>query len=214
MNSRRVVLINTIVILLLLIGIAVGAYYYVQSVNYVSTDNARIDGQQITITAPASGQLTGWNGEVGKVYTSGETVGTITSTPGGSHIALTFPTNGTIVQQTAVQGSFVAPGTPLARAFDMNNLWVTANIDETALNDIKIGQDVDVYVDAYPGTVLTGKVSKIGLTTAATFSLLPQSNTTANYTKVTQVIPVTITLDSYKGVSLAPGMSTTVRIHK
>ncbi len=45
----------------------------------------------------------------------------------------------------------------IAYAFDMNNLWVTANIEETDVDDVQKGQDVDVYVDAYPDTTLTGK---------------------------------------------------------
>ena len=70
-----------------------------------------------------------------------------------------------------------------------------------------------MYVDAYPDTTLTGKVEQVGLTTANTFSMLPSSNATANYTKVTQVVPVKISLDS-KSVNIVPGMNVTVRIHK
>jgi multidrug resistance efflux pump len=77
-----------------------------------------------------------------------------------------------------------------------------------------VSQTVDVYVDSFPGTALTGKVDQIGLATAGTFSLLPTSNTTGNYTKVTQVIPIKISLDGYRGLGLVPGMSVSIRIHK
>jgi multidrug resistance efflux pump len=95
----------------------------------------------------------------------------------------------------------------------MNNLVVTANIDETKIQDVKVGDVVDVYVDAFPGTTLNGNVKSIGLATASTFSLLPTSNTNANFTKVTQVIPVTIKLNNIPG-GLVPGMNVSVRIHK
>ncbi|WP_249652471.1 HlyD family efflux transporter periplasmic adaptor subunit, partial [Lysinibacillus sp. D4A1_S13] len=73
----------------------------------------------------------------------------------------------------------VGAGSPIAYAFDMNNLWVTANIEETEVDDVQKGQDVDVYVDASPDTTLTGKVEQVGLTTANTFSMLRSSNATA-----------------------------------
>ncbi|GAA3333448.1 hypothetical protein GCM10020331_097520 [Ectobacillus funiculus] len=55
-----------------------------------------------------------------------------------------------------------------------------------------------MYVDAFPNTTLTGTVDQVGLTTANTFSLIPSGSTTANYTKVTQVVPVRIALDHTK----------------
>jgi multidrug resistance efflux pump len=212
MNSSRIVLVNVIVILLLIVGGGAAVYYYTQSANYVSTNNARIDGQPISIAAPSTGKLVEWHGEIGRAFAANERIGVV-HTPGGD-VNINFPLAGTIVQQSAVINTFVAAGTPLARAYDLNNLWVTANIEETKINDIKYGQMVDVYVDAFPGTALTGTVSKLGLATAGTFSLLPAGNTTANYTKVTQVIPVTIALEGYRGLTLVPGMSVTVRIHK
>ena len=148
---------------------------------------------------------------IGKTYNTGQKVGSISS--GTNRVDITFPVGSTIVQQSAVPNSFIAVGTPLARAYDLTHLYVTANINETDINRIKADQTVDVYLDAFPGTNLTGKVNRIGLATANTFSLLPTSNTTSNYTKVTQVVPINITLDSYNGLDIVPGMSASVRIH-
>ncbi|MEW9698448.1 HlyD family secretion protein [Paenibacillus sp. SI8] len=214
MNSKMV-LINVIVILIILAGLGTAAYYYNQSANFISTDNAHIDGQQVTIAATASGKLTDWNGQIGKAFSSGDRIGSVMliGQPTASKIDIEAPTSATIVQQSVVPNSFVSAGAILARAYDLNNLWVTANIEEKSYNNIKTGQTVDVYVDAFPGTILSGKVDKIGLATTGTFSLMPSSNTNANYTKVAQVLPVTVVLDGYKGVALAPGMSVKVRIH-
>jgi len=184
----------------------------------LSTDNASITGQQVSIVAPASGKLTNWNGNIGSSFSKDQQIGTILAagpeSAAPSNIPISVPTNGTVVQNNAVKDSFVAAGTPLATTYDMSNLWVTANIDETAINEVNPNQDVDIYIDAFPNTPLKGKVDSIGLATSGTFSILPENNTTGNYTKVTQEIPVTITIDDTKRLDLVPGMNVTVKIHK
>ncbi|MBV7508233.1 HlyD family efflux transporter periplasmic adaptor subunit [Bacillus sp. sid0103] len=217
MSTKRLLLLN-IIMLLVLVGAGVGGYaYYNRTANYLTTDNAQIAGQQVTIAAPASGKLTDWKGNVGDRFTKDSTIGTITTTGKDGtpeKMKVTLPTDGTIVQNNAVQNSFVAAGTPLAQVYDLTKLWVTANIDETDIDEIAVGQNVDIYVDAFPNSTLKGKVQQIGLATAGTFSLLPSSNTTGNYTKVTQVVPVKVTIDDNKGVAIVPGMNVTVRIQK
>lgn len=217
MNTRRLLFLN-IIILIILVGGGFAAYsYYNRSVNYLSTDNAQISGQQVTISATANGKLVDWKGNVGDHFSKDDEIATI-ATMGAdgkpATLSVTLPTNGTVVQSNAVKDSFVAAGMPLAQVFDLDKLWVTANIEETNIDKLSVGQDVDVYVDAFPNTSLKGKIDKIGLATAGTFSLLPTTNSSANYTKVTQVIPVKITIDNYKGLELVPGMNATVRIHK
>ena len=216
MNARRLLLINVIIILVIIIAGFVGYYFYNQSTMYLSTDDASVTGTEITIAAPVAGKLENWNGTNGTTFNSGDTVGSIQVSENGKTVDMNvpMPVSGTIVQNQAVNNEYVAPGTPLAYAFDMHNLWVNANIKETEINSVKVGQDVDVYVDAYPGITIKGTVSSIGLATANTFSLLPSQSATGDFTKVTQVIPVKITLQGYQGIGLTPGMSATVRIHK
>ena len=219
MNTRRLLLLN-IVILIILVGGGFAAYsYYNNKVNYLSTDNAQIAGQQVTIYATANGKLTDWTGKIGSHFSKGDQIGTILSagaTPTSSPVEMpiTLPSDGTVVQSNAVKDNFVAAGTPLAQVFDLDHLWITANIQETDIDTIEVNQDVDIYVDAFPNTSLKGKVEQIGLATAGTFSLLPSSNTSGNYTKVTQNIPVMISIEDNKGLNIVPGMNVTVRIHK
>ncbi|MED1469974.1 efflux RND transporter periplasmic adaptor subunit [Bacillus salipaludis] len=217
MSAKRLLLIN-IIMLLVLVGGGFGIYaYYNKSVNYLTTDNAQIAGQQVTIAATANGKLTNWNANVGDHFSKDDKVGTITTTGADGKpvkMNVTLPTDGTIVQSNAVQDSFVAAGTPLAQVYNLDKLWVTANIEETSIDEIAVGQDVDIYVDAFPNSELKGKVKQIGLATSGTFSLLPSTNTTGNYTKVTQVVPVKVSIDDNKGVAIVPGMNVTVRIHK
>jgi multidrug resistance efflux pump len=216
---RKIIFINIITLVVLVAAGFGGYYYYDQSVNYVKTDNAKIDGQQIIITSPAAGKLESWSGQFGKTYSANEAIGKIMSAPQTQgdkphEVSVSVPTTATIVQTTALKDQLVGAGTTLGYAYNLNNLWVTANIKETEVENVKKGQDVDIYVDAYPDTTLTGKVEFVGLTTANTFSLLPSGNSTANYTKVEQVVPVRISLDHNKSLDIVPGMNVSVRIHK
>lgn len=216
MNSFRIVMISFLAFLLVVIGGLVGYYFYNQSTLYLQTDNAQVAGQAIGIAAPVSGKLVNWNGLTNSKFSAGNTVGQIevSGPTGTSKVDITMPQDGTIVENNGVNNEFVIPGTPLAQAYDLNHLWVVANINETSINDVNVGQKVDVYVDAFPGVTFSGTVSEIGLATLGTFSMLPSSNTNGNFTKVTQVIPVKITLQTNGGSGLVPGMSATVRIHK
>lgn len=213
MSAKRLLLINMIVILVIIIGGFAAYYFYNQSTLYLKTDDAAIAGQEIVVAAPATGKLIRWTGDVGTDFTSGATVGQIAA-GAGTPMIITMPQDATIVRNQAVQNEIVAAGTPLAYAYNLQDLWLTANIKETQITDVKVGQAVDVYVDAFPGITLKGTISQIGLATASTFSLLPSSNVSGNFTKVTQVIPIQIKLQGDEGVGIAPGMSASVRIHK
>ena len=109
-------------------------------------------------------------------------------------------------------GAIISAGSPIVTLFDDSNIWVTANIDENKIDEVRPGQTVEVTVDSLGGTVLKGKVQGITPATASSFSLLPASNTSANFTKVSQVVPVRITLDNTDGLALIPGSSVEVKI--
>lgn len=209
--SSKAILINVIVIIVILLGAGAGIYYYNQSTSYVKTDNAQVAGQAISIVSPAGGRIERWSGTTGQTFSTNSRIGSVKT--GGTALDITMPAAGTIVQSSVDEGSMVAQGSVLGRAYDFNNLWINANIEETSINDVKEGQTVDVYVDAFPDTTLSGRIESIGLATASTFSLLPTSNSNANYTKVTQVIPVVIKIEGYKGIGIVPGMNASVRVH-
>ncbi len=226
MNSsfRKLFLLNLLVLIVLVGGGFTGYYFYNQNINYLKTDNAQIQGQAIAISAPAAGKITAWNGVVGKKYRAGDVLGTVqVANPAAAadanaspfrNMDITIPQDGTIVEQNVVVNAYTSPAFPLAHAYDLEHMWVTANIKETNLNDISKGDYVDIYADAYPDTTLNGRITQIGLYTASTFSILPSSNSSGNYTKVTQVIPVSISIDGNRGLNLVPGMNVSVRIHK
>ena len=96
----------------------------------------------------------------------------------------------------------------------LGSMEAVVNVDENDINSIKLGQKAEISVDAVLGEQITGTVSEIQGGAAGVFSLFPQSNTSGNFQKVTQVIPVKIAISNPSGVALVPGMNVYVKIHK
>jgi membrane fusion protein (multidrug efflux system) len=116
------------------------------------------------------------------------------------------PVAGRVTKLTAAKGGYAQTGQSLMM-FVPREVWVTANLKETQLVDIRPGQGVDILVDAYPGHPLRGHVESIQSGSGAAFSLLPPENATGNYVKVVQRVPVKIVFDAPPDVYLGPGMS-------
>ena len=120
---------------------------------------------------------------------------------------------GRLVDRIGVR-AVVIPGLTVVQVTDLNSVNVTAYVDEGAINNVKVGQDVDIHIDAYSDTSFTGKVQRIVMATAGQFSLLPtEDNVSGNFTKVGQRIPVVISLDGTSGKAVMPGLSVSVTIH-
>ena len=108
-------------------------------------------------------------------------------------------------------GEYVAAGQRILMLHNPNEVWVEANIKETQVGQVKLGQTVHVTVDAYPGVKFTGKVTRIGSATTARFALLPTPNPSGNFTKITQRMPVKIDMVEMPK-PLTPGMMVEVEI--
>jgi multidrug resistance efflux pump len=215
---KRATKIRLFVILGLAVLAAVGflAYYIVNTSNYVTTDNAQIDGNQISINAPATGTLIDWRGQQGTALHKNAPVGRI-EIQGGyvrPQMVIRSPADGVVAVDNGVEGSFVTSGAQLAIAYDSAGVFVTARVKETDIDKVQVGRAVDIAVDAFPGDPLTGRVVEVQTGAAGVFSLFPQSNTSGNFQKVTQVIPVKISIDDLKDLPLVPGMNVTVKIHR
>ena len=127
------------------------------------------------------------------------------------------PADGFIAKKSVEKGQFSSPGVPLIGFVDADERWVTANFKETDLESIKVGQPVDINVDALSSRTLHGTVSNIMAATGATFTLLPPDNATGNFTKVVQRVPVRIKIDKMdpKDIEqLRAGLSAVVKVHK
>lgn len=128
-----------------------------------------------------------------------------------AHTSITSPINGIVAKKVAKVGEVVKPGQPVVVVVDLNNIWVEANLEETKVEHVRLGQSVDLKVDAYPKSRFTGKVVNIGAVAASEFSLIPESRSAGSFTKVTQRIPIKIKVIE-PAQQLRPGMMVVVGI--
>ena len=125
-----------------------------------------------------------------------------------SYTGIRASLSGRIASKSVAVGDYVQVGQNLM-ALVPDAVWVTANFKETDLDHMRVGQPVDIYVDAYPEKVFHGHVDSFQAGSGAAFSLLPPQNATGNYVKVVQRVPVKIVFASPPGGHwlLGPGMS-------
>jgi multidrug resistance efflux pump len=123
------------------------------------------------------------------------------------------PSDGQLGQVTVRRGAFVNSGAQLMGLVPQQ-MWVIANLKETQMNGVRVGQSATFKVDALDGAVLTGQVERISPATGSEFSVLPADNATGNYVKIAQRIPVRIRIDAGQQLAsrLRPGMSVIVSI--
>jgi membrane fusion protein (multidrug efflux system) len=105
------------------------------------------------------------------------------------------PVSGYVAKRVAQVGQQVNPGTALMAIVPLNEVWVDANYKETQLMRLRIGQPVDVTVDAYNGLAFHGRIHGFSPGTGSAFDLLPPQNATGNWIKIVQRLPVKIDLD-------------------
>ena len=121
---------------------------------------------------------------------------------------------GGVVDRTFVDvGEYVTPGQRLVLVHDPARVWVEANIKETNIRSLSVGQSVDIKVDAYPGEEFKGTVQIVGSAATSQFALLPSPNPSGNFTKITQRLPIRIAIENPEE-KLRPGMMVEVKIPK
>ncbi len=131
-----------------------------------------------------------------------------------SYATILAPIDGVVSKKSVNVGDLVAAGQPLMAVASTTSIWVTANLKETQIGNVRVGQPVDIKVDAYPRAKFTGKVESIASATGATFALIPPDNASGNFTKVVQRVPVRIavTQDAASDPALRQGLSVEVTI--
>jgi multidrug resistance efflux pump len=225
-GRRRRIIIPLLAVVLS--GAIFGVTYWRDQTLYVSTDNAQVAGSLVQVGSINAGRVSAVNVDIGSTVQQGETIATVilpttlSVTSSGTpqlgfqatqdqQAAVVAPMNGVVVQRLANPGDTVAQGQAIVTIVDPNQLWVQAQIEETKISRVKVGQPVDVHVDTL-GVDLPGRVTAVDRASAASFSLLPQGNTSGNFTKVTQLVPVKIAVD-YGNQPLVLGSSVEVKIH-
>ncbi|MBV9577989.1 MAG: efflux RND transporter periplasmic adaptor subunit [Chloroflexi bacterium] len=206
--SRRVVL---PVLAVILVIAAIFLYNIWQDGQmYVSTDNAQIGGQPVQVGSVNAGRVDSIQPNIGDQVHRGDVVAGVALPSqvgvgqngepkmgflgaGDTHVDVQAPVDGVVIAEPVAVGATVSAGQSIVSIVDPTQLWVTANIDETDFGRVKVGQPVTVHVDALNADV-QGKVEAVTPATENTFSMLPSNNTSGNFTKVTQLVPVRISV--------------------
>lgn len=125
-----------------------------------------------------------------------------------SYCKVVAPRDGRVTRKAVEVGAYVREGQALM-ALVAPEIWVVANFKETQLKQMRVGQTVEIEVDAYPDRRLRGRVDSFQAGSGARFSVMPPENATGNYVKVVQRVPVKIVFDEDASVlkRLGPGLS-------
>jgi membrane fusion protein (multidrug efflux system) len=131
-----------------------------------------------------------------------------------SYATIKAPLNGIVSKRSVNVGDYVSSGQALLAIVDQENIWVIANLKETQMTNVRVGQPVAIKIDAYPREKFRGTVQSIAPATGSTFALIPPDNASGNYTKVVQRVPVRIAIDlsSDPAGELRQGLSAVVTI--
>lgn len=131
-----------------------------------------------------------------------------------TYTVIKAPYSGMMGRKTIQEGQQIQPGQPLVSIVNEKRKWVTANFKETQIEGIRVGQEVNLEVDAISGRIYKGKIEAISASTGAKFSLLPPDNSTGNFVKIVQRIPVKIRFISNDTDEVKPGMNVLVSVYK
>ena len=138
-----------------------------------------------------------------------------------SYYRIYAPSDGVIAKRWYLPGDIIQPGQTILTLNQGGDLWVQMYLEETKFKSIEMGQEAQFVLDAYKHLTFKGHIYYIGSNAASEFSLIPPSNASGNYTKVTQRIPIKVSVDKcyhhdkeVEMPALVSGMSATVKIKK
>jgi len=200
------------VIIVLMLAIATGVYfgiqYFIESSRYIVTENARVTTNLATIMPTVPGRLERFTIYEGRQVARDEVLGWVENSE-----AFRSPFDGIVVRANAQQDQIVSPMETLAVIADMGNLHIQANIEETYISAVQIGQEVTVTIDALGRRQFNGYVYSIGRVTDAELTGTAMFfNTGGTFTKVTQLIPVRINITDDINLDSIIGLNASVRI--
>ena len=130
-----------------------------------------------------------------------------------SYTRVIAPEDGLVSKVSVQPGQMIQVGQPLAELVPQRT-YVIANYKETQVGRLRAGQPVKVHIDAFPGVEIEARVESLSGGTGARFSLLPPDNTSGNFVKVVQRVPVRMAWVSLPGdLPLRAGLSVTATVH-
>jgi multidrug resistance efflux pump len=197
-----------VLVLALLVAAMVAYSMYREAQLYVSTDNAQLSGEPVQVGSMNAGRVVSLPVKVGDRVSRGAVLAQVAlpSQVGvaqngqaeldflgnaDTKVGVPSPIDGVVIATPVAIGATVQAGQAIVELVDPRQLWVNANIDETSIGRVQVGDAVTVHVDALNDDV-PGVVEAITPATAATFSLLPSNNAAGTFNKVAQLVPVRI----------------------
>jgi multidrug resistance efflux pump len=191
-------------------------HYLLVSSQYVTTDNATIDGKATDVVAPVSGVLERWDVQDGDLVRDRQPLGRIrVGGSDGPQKVVRASGDGQVARSRVTDGEWVTAGRRLATTFDGAGLYVTARVPEEEIADVRVGAPVGIAVDALPGRELPGMVTEIQMGTASRFTVYPnlEDNPTSP-DRTDEWVAVRVAFLDTGGFEPRPGMSVTARIHR
>ncbi len=204
-----------IVAIVAVMVVATAFYLNYQKTNFVKTENASIQSNMITVSSKMAGSVLDVKVKQGDYVKKGDVIMEIEPlTPDTSQIDNSFvraTTDGTVLKTLNNVGQSITAGQTVCYIADEQNVYVIANIDEKDINNIHIGQNVDVIIDQYEGEKFSGRIVEVGSATLSAFSIVPSSSS-GSFVKSTQLAPVKIKFEQNIDDVLI-GANATVNIH-
>ncbi len=197
-----------LIALVVVIAAITGGYFVLRDMNLLTTDNVKVTASLHAITPSGAGKLRRLMVKKGDVVKKDQILALSENTG-----YLKSPVDGAIVECDVAEGQTVGPSTVIAVVADTRDIYIQANVEETAIRRVRAGQAVRVTLDAYPGQAFSGVVREIDSITQSAISGNAMSySTSGTYTKVTQTIPVKIDLAGGIDLSGLIGTNATVSI--
>jgi len=195
------------VIVILLAGLGIAGYFIYEGSFYYQTDNAKVDTVIHQLTANASGQLVRMDVSQGDEVKAGQILAQVEKGP-----YVRSPVDGTVTDVKMQKGDYVTASDVILVVAKTSDMYITANVEETNILKIRMGQSVSVSLDAY-GRSFDGYVADVNTVTSTKLTGSATSFTTSGtYTKVTQLIPVKIKLNDNVDLVDIIGTNATVKI--
>lgn len=215
MKEKRKVLIIGILITIVVALSGIVFYYWYENTYYVSTDDARVSADLVNVTPQITGKLLELNVTEGDTVTKNEILARqdMNGLPDTSveQSLMRAPINGVVIKKQGTVGELLAASQSCIALIDPSKLYITADLEETKVGKVKVGQPVEITIDQYDSKKFTGKVKSIGEVANSALSILPAS-TSGTFTKVVQRIAVKIELDDFDS-KILPGTNAVVKIH-
>ena len=213
-EKRKILIIGILITIVVALG-GIVFYYWYENTYYVSTEDARVSADLVSVTPQISGKLLEINATEGDAVTKNEILARqdMNGLPDTSveQSLMRSPIDGVIVKKQGTVGELLGSGQSVFTLIDPSKLYITADIEETKIGKIGASQVVDVTIDQYDSKKFTGKVKSISEVSNSALSILPAS-TSGTFTKVVQRVSVKIELDDFDS-KILPGTNAIVKIH-